>query len=184
MATLLIMALRQESQNLFENMQIFPAYCGVGQLNAAYTTHKLILERKPQHVLNLGTAGSHTLPVGTLVECTSFVQRAPADTLTIPTKTLHTPSRTDLPPAVCGTADFISTSPSSFKCDVMDMEAYAMAFVCEKMQIPFTSIKYVTDQSDAKTAEDWKHNLLPGAHMLLEQYKKNFSGAQGEINKR
>lgn len=184
MATLLIMALPQESQNLFESVQIFPAYCGVGQINAAYNTHKLILERNPKRIVNLGTAGSHTLAVGTLVECTTFIQRSPPDLTTVPAKILRTNPMTDLTTAVCGTADFISTSPAPETCDVMDMEAYAMAFVCEKFRVPFTSIKYVTDQSDTKTVADWKQNLLPAARTLLEQYQKNFSGTADEITQR
>ena len=171
MATLLIMALPEESQNRFENAQIEVHYSGIGAVKAAYLTHKLILERKPSRIVNLGTAGSFKFKQAELVECSSFVQRFPTN-LTIPGFAKITASEflTNFPKAVCGSGDFIQSEPgASF--DIMDMEAYAIAYVCAKLNVSFHSIKYVTDSSNENTYKDWKKNLNSASAALLEVYK-------------
>ena len=172
MATLLIMALKQESQNVFETNSVQPYYCGVGLLKAAFNAHKLILEHKPTRVLNLGTAGSHNFKQGTLVECTSFVQRYPNDFYPLKNKTLKTPSISSLPQVICGSGDYIETGKSLVHCDVMDMEAYALAYVCEQLKVPFNSIKYVSDNSDADMVSHWHSALQDAALKLFNEYQK------------
>ena len=172
MATLLIMALPEESQLVFENNGHKPFYCGVGQTKAAFFTHKLITEQKIKHVINLGTAGSHRFKQGDLVECTSFIQRRANDFYPIKSPTLKTNPRTDLPAAVCGTGDFIETAKPLVPCDVMDMEAYAMAFVCQQLKVDFTSIKYVSDSSDEHMVKHWQACLQDAATKLFNEYKK------------
>lgn len=170
MATLLIMALKEESQQLFESNGIQPHYCGVGQVPAAYLTQKLIIEQKPQRIINLGTVGSHSFKQGDLVECTSFVQRPANDFLPNKSKIIKVNAVTQLPHAVCGTGDFIEKSKPLIHCDVMDMEAYAIAYICEKYQVEFHSIKYVTDYSDANIKQDWQSNLKNASEKLLNAY--------------
>lgn len=172
MATLLIMALQEESQGLFEAHGISPNYCGIGLIKAAFITQQLILEKKPTRVLNLGTAGSHTFKQGQLVECTSFVHRQPSGFQTISQKKISTHQITNLPQALCGSADFIENSQPTTSCDVMDMEAYAMAFVCAQFQIPFHSVKFISDYSDKNLLQDWKKNLRQGAEKLLKIYRE------------
>lgn len=176
MATLLIMALPDESQMVFEGNGHKPFYCGVGQTKAAFFTQKLITERKTEnqvkHVINLGTAGSHSFKHGELVECTSFIQRYPNDFNPVKSKVLKTMARTQLPPVICGTGDFIETSKPLVQCDVMDMEAYAMAFVCQQLGVEFTSIKYVSDSSDQHMVKHWQSCLQDAAVQLFNEYKK------------
>lgn len=172
MATLLIMALPDESQMVFENNGHKPFYCGIGQTKAAFHTQKLITEHKAKHVINLGTAGSHTFKQGDLVECTSFVQRYPNDFFPLKSKVLKTKARTSLSTAVCGTGDFIESSKPLVQCDVMDMEAYAMAYVCQQLGVEFTSIKYVSDYSDHQIIESWRSCLQDAANKLYNEYEK------------
>ena len=171
MATILIMALKEESQGLFEKNEIIPHYCGMGQVKAAFYTQKLIHELKPKHVINLGTAGSYSFKQGDLVECTSFVQRRANNFLPFKSKTLNTPALTDLASASCGTGDFIDKDACLVNCDVVDMEAYAMAYVCEQLQVGFTSIKYVSDNSNEAISKDWGANLNEASEKLLVAYK-------------
>lgn len=170
MATLLVMALKHESQGLFESHNITPHYTGVGQVKAAFHTHKLIQLHKPTRIINLGTAGSLSYPQSSLVECTSFVQRQPFPSKLPPSKVLTTAASTSLPHVICGTADYIETSTPLTPCDVMDMEAYAIAFVCQQLSIPFTCIKYVSDSSDENVFTDWTSHLGKSSQKLLEQY--------------
>ena len=44
-------------------------------------------------------------------------------------------------------------------CDAVDMESYAMAFVCQKYRIPFLSIKYITDVVGQNSQQHWEDKL-------------------------
>jgi len=48
-------------------------------------------------------------------------------------------------------------------CDVVDMEAYALAKVCTLEEIRFTSVKYITDGADDNASVDWESNLKHAA---------------------
>lgn len=172
MATLVIMALQDESQGLFEAGGITPLYSGVGQVKATHSLTHWIHKLNPTSVINVGTAGSHKLPQGTLVECTSFVQRLPNKDWPMKSKKIQTDKRTQLLSAVCGTGDFIELNQSLTECDVMDMEAYALAYVCEQLKVPFCSIKYISDNSNEGLITDWKKNLKLSAEKLLAEVKK------------
>src|SRR5690242_14404101 len=80
MKTLVVMALAVESQGLFESAGVPVLFTGVGKINAAAALTRRLTENRlarelPSLVVNFGTAGSHTLPSGSLVACRAFVQR-------------------------------------------------------------------------------------------------------------
>lgn len=133
---------------------------------------KWLQQYKPARVLNLGTVGSRKYKPGSLVECTSFVQRQPNDVLKMPNQMIKTEPITNLPQVVCGTGDFIETGAPITPCDVFDMESYALAFTCQKMNTLFQSIKYVTDSSDANLVSEWQNNLGKAAQTLLQQLRE------------
>jgi adenosylhomocysteine nucleosidase len=172
MQTLVVMALKAESQGIFEAAGFHVFYCGVGSVKSTHNLTKWIFEHKPQRVINLGTVGSHRHPTGTLVECISFTHRQPHNAIKIPIAVLPGKATTDLPKAICGSADFVEQASAQAECDVFDMEAYALAYVCQKMNVAFTSIKYVTDSSDQNLIQDWQKNLKPAALALLKQLKE------------
>lgn len=156
---LLIMALREESGGLLENHGFYVHYSGLGMVNAASKMTELVITLKPDRVINLGTAGSFTLPQGILVEIESLVQRGHVISFIRDRKKLKTIS--ELPKAVCGTADFVEVEKSSNALyNVMDMEALAYAQACDFLGIPFHSFKFVTDSSDFNTLNDWRTNLV------------------------
>lgn len=172
MQTLVVIALKVESQGLFEAAGYSVFYCGVGSVRATHHMTQWLQQHKPDRVINLGTVGSHNFKQGDLVECTSFVQRQPNDFLKMPSQILKTPAAlTNLPQAVCGSGDFIETSAPITACDVFDMEAYALAFTCQKMNTPFHCIKYVTDSSNESLVQDWQKNLNQAALTLLQLLK-------------
>ncbi len=172
MASLLIMALKEESQGAFEQMNFDPHYSGVGLVKASFYTQKWISEYKPKHVFNLGTAGSFSIPQGSLIECSEFTQRSANNYVNFNFKPIQNKTITDLPKAKCGSADFIEKNNSLTSCDVMDMEAYAIAYVCSQLNVPFTSIKYVSDSSNENLIQDWKLNLKKASLALVEIYEK------------
>jgi adenosylhomocysteine nucleosidase len=178
--TVIIMALPYESQGLFEKKGIEVHYSGIGKINAAFKATELLTSGQIKHVLNLGTAGSHQFPAHQLVECLSFVQRdmdltkvgvplgkTPGDSLA---GMIQVDAITNLPKGVCGTGDCVELGTPKLDCDLMDMEAYALAKVCRKLNVNFNSIKYITDQSDANTRDDWKANVLMASQELLKIY--------------
>lgn len=177
---ILLMALPSESQGLFEKENISVHYCGIGKINAAHKTTELIYLHKPKCILNLGTAGSHKYKTHELIECTAYVQKDMDITpLGFPlgqTPLDHIPGKiesetiTNLKKGICGTGDVFEIGQPKLACDLVDMEAYAIAKVCKKMNVNFTAIKYITDGSDPHSKEDWFKNLRPAAEALLKIY--------------
>ena len=179
----LIMALPGESQGLFEAENFQVNYCGIGKVNAALMAMDLIHKTQCKVMVNLGTAGSAKFKTHELIEVSSFVQRdmdisplgfkvgeTPFDPL--PGAIDLIPYFSHLPKGVCGTGDTFETGRPKVDCDLVDMEGYAIAKVCRKMGVQFISLKYITDGADDKAHNDWAANLLPGAKMLLESFKK------------
>jgi adenosylhomocysteine nucleosidase len=76
-----------------------------------------------------------------------------------------------LPTAVCGSGDSFATTVSGMDCDVVDMEAYALAKVCWHEKAPFACAKYVSDGADHAAADDWQRNLHRAAAEFLSLYR-------------
>lgn len=181
--TALIVALPMETQGLFDQLKIPVHYCGIGKVNAAFKTAEVIMKTKCERVINLGTAGSHRFPTHSLIECSGFLQRdmdlsplgfplgeTPMDD--IKGLVIEVPTfLADLPKGICGTGDRFEVGPPRLHCDLVDMEAYAIAKVCRKMKVEFTSLKYITDGSDDQAHKDWFENLKPASKKLLEAYQ-------------
>jgi adenosylhomocysteine nucleosidase len=167
---LIVMALPQESDGLIEKViekngnQAVLIYTGVGLISAAQKTTEAILKFQPVSVLNLGTAGSRKFSISQLIECTEFIYRGETSYM-IKNKHKVDPL-TNLSRAICASADHVDMNENALKYEVMDMEAYAIAKVCEEYNVRFNSIKYVTDSSDETMLQDWKVNLKHGATAL------------------
>jgi len=180
------MALEAESDGVFAAAGVPVLYCGVGKVNAAIAlTRALCLHEHPGPpplVLNFGTAGSRVHPSGTLLACHEFVQRdmdvrglgfalgvTPFDAA--PPTLAFDPVFTHLTPAVCGSGDSFATGECAVACDVVDMEAYALAKVCKSLGAPFGCVKYVTDGADHAAAGDWQSNVHKAAAAFLTLYR-------------
>jgi adenosylhomocysteine nucleosidase len=79
---------------------------------------------------------------------------------------------TDVPNAICGTGDAFQTSRAPVECDVVDMEAYALAKVCWAEGAPFGCLKYITDGADDAAASDWRDNLHKVADEFMREYRR------------
>jgi adenosylhomocysteine nucleosidase len=185
---LLVMALPLESQGVFERADIPVLYTGIGKVNATYA----LTRRLSQYiragapvplVINLGTVGSRRHATGSILECHGFVQRDMDVTgLGVPlgvTPFEDIPARLEfprqfpqLPGGVCGSGDSFVMSEIAVECDVMDMEAYALAKVCLLERVAFTSVKYVTDGADHASGQDWKTNLKLASEQFLILYRR------------
>lgn len=178
----LLMALPSESHGLFEKKNIPIHYTGIGKVNAALTAMNVIQQTQCKTIINLGSAGSHRFKTHDLVEVSQFVQRdmdisplgfkigeTPFDEIPFEISTIQ--FHTELPRGICGTGDSFETGQPKVACDLVDMEAFAIAKVCKKMKVNFISIKYITDGADHNAHNDWEANLVTGAHKLLECYE-------------
>ena len=185
---LIVCALPEETQNQLEDYRVL--YTGVGKINATYEliTELIVLnriEKKPKLVINFGTAGSDDIPIHTLVDCTKFIQRdMDASGLGFPKgmtpfcppdgnehvldlSHVKNPIGKNL---TCGTGDnFVQDVSKELPgMDVFDMESYALAKTCWKSDVDFVSYKYITDNVNEKSADDWEKNCGKG----IKEFKK------------
>jgi adenosylhomocysteine nucleosidase len=184
---LIVMALPIEAQDVFENAGIPVLYTGVGKVNAAMAlTRELATYRQSSlplpAIVNFGSAGSPRFPAGAVVACTTFHQRdmdvsglgfAPGTTPyeEIPAALEFPTPFADLPRVSCGTGDSFVTGPLALQCDVVDMEAYALAKVCHVEGVDFACAKFVSDGADHAAASDWQANLHRAAEQFLALYR-------------
>ena len=157
-------ALESEAAKLFDNFPFI--ICGIGKVNATYHLMKAIQKRKPSLIINLGSAGSNHFHKGDVVCCHQFVQRD-MDVRGLGFEQYETPlsgippilnyglSYENLPNGICGTGDSFEMEHAESIYNVVDMEAYALALVAKKEEIPFLCLKYISDGADDNAAEDW-----------------------------
>jgi adenosylhomocysteine nucleosidase len=184
---LIVMALPQESRGLLENAGADVLYTGVGKVNAAAALARRLAEIRCSQgelpfVVNMGTAGSRSVPAHTLVAATRFAQRdmdvsglgfepgvTPFDptpaVIEIPHLFAH------LPAALCSTADSFATHRHEISGDVVDMEAFALACVCFAEKARFACVKYVTDGADSDSAAHWEAALDNAARSFLTTFQ-------------
>jgi adenosylhomocysteine nucleosidase len=182
---LIVCALEVETQNQLNDWNVL--YTGVGKVNATYHMTKGILDgithgQRPRMVINYGTAGSRKIKKKTLVDCTRFIQRD-MDVTGLGFMKGETPFEKDIPiviesdclfnpigrNATCGTGDNFAEDKSQYYGEVVDMEAYALAKVCQWYDVPFVSFKYITDGADEQAHEDWEANLSDGIVQFKNQ---------------
>ena len=188
---LIVCALEMETKGKLDDRNII--YTGVGKVNATYElTAELFFQMKlskvPKLVINFGTAGSREIPIYTLVDCTKFIQRD-MDKTALGFVRGETAFETNVPMMidfsyvdnpigknyVCGTGDnFVQDISKEIEhIDVFDMEAYALAKTCWKNEIDFVSYKYITDNANEKSANDWLENCSTSVNKfkkVLEYY--------------
>ncbi|HBH25895.1 MAG TPA: nucleosidase [Rhodospirillaceae bacterium] len=172
---LIVFALESESRGLFAPHRVL--HTGVGKVNAAHALTKAIDAERPGVVINLGSAGSAVHAAGSVVACTAFVQRdmdvtplgfaphaTPFDATPVPLVYGHPVP--GLPEATCGTGDRFETAHTGGGYDIVDMEAFALALVCQREDVPFACLKYISDGADGAAAQDWGKALEDGAAKL------------------
>jgi adenosylhomocysteine nucleosidase len=141
-------------------------YTGVGKVNSCISAMELIKEKKPSLVVNVGTAGACRNDIAGIIECGVFKDRDDTNEFNNKNKieldhSLYTVSTGD---------NFASDKVEG--CDVVDMEAYAIASVCQRYGVEFKCYKYITDYTDQEAKENWKDNLCKGKSLFLEKLHK------------
>src|SRR5215831_6930254 len=184
---LVVMALEIEGQGIFERERIPVLYTGIGKVNAAVALTRKLVELKQTAqplplVVNFGSAGSKKFSSGTLVSCTRFIQRdMDVSGLGFPigvTPFENVPATLSFPEVfaelhsgTCGSGDSFDTS-ANHTCDLVDMEAYALAKVCWIEKAQFACVKFITDGADANAAANWEQNVHRAAEHFLELFER------------
>lgn len=152
-------------------------YTGVGKINAASAATLALLALRPRLVVNYGTAGKiHKMHNG-LVEVAHVIQR---DMMPMP---LAPRGRTPFSPeidrlssgrdgVICGTGDSFVTAPDPWlvenEIDIVDMELYAIAHVCQRHALPWRAFKFITDEADDNAADHWQDNVKAGEDLFWD----------------
>lgn len=177
MKPLIVFAMKEESKDAFCEYDLL--HTGIGKVNASYSLSSRIKENKPSIVINLGTAGSRKHGGGTVVNCTRFIQRD-MDVTFLGFEKWQTPFSQDpviiehgmkidgIIEGICGTGDNFDSSDAANDFDVVDMEAYALALICQRENIPFMCLKYISDGANDEAGNDWNKALEIAANKLKD----------------
>jgi adenosylhomocysteine nucleosidase len=175
---LIVFAMKEESQDVFNAYDVL--HTGIGKINAASALmERLIAGPPPSVVINMGTAGSRKHKGGSIINPTTFIQRD-MDVTALGFEQFQTPFSND--PTVleyglslpgftqgsCGTGDNFDATEAAGSFDVVDMEAYALALICQRRSVPFVCLKYISDGADGDAHADWNAAL----HHTAEELKK------------
>ena len=177
MKTLILVALPEElDKNLVDHPVV---YTGVGLSNAAMHTTSAILKHRPDRVINYGSAGSLKGITG-LNSVTSVCQRD-ADCSPLRERgymlgenVLYYHSK-EVGVKVGSGNNFV-TNPDQWTldhCDLVDMELWSIAKVCEHVKIPWISRKWVSDNADGEAGATWEDALLAGQTAFVEWINNN-----------
>ena len=162
--TALIIALPQEAEGI-KGYSIYLSGCG--KVNATIATMKAIHDGH-NLIINYGSAGA-TSDVTGLVEVTGYVDRD-MDVRPLGFRLGQTPFeegiRIGRRGLVVGSGDSFAIGKPEIECDIVDMEAYAIARVCKKYDIDFKCFKYISDKADENAASDWRENIKKGNELF------------------
>ena len=142
--------------------------CADRYWKSAFHLSEAIQQVKPDIVINQGTAGTINHQVGDVFVCRHFVDRDmhkmtglgmeyridSSELLAARGFCQHWTES-----ATCNTGDSFLTELTDIEGDVVDMEAYAQAFVCRAKEIPFISVKYVSDVIGQNSVKHWEDRL-------------------------
>lgn len=154
---------------------------GVGKVKSAYYVSEVLNQAKPDLVINVGTAGSVDCQVGDILVCRHFIDRDmqklanmgleyeidSSALLTEKGYCMHWAGE-----GICNTGDTFLTELSDVKGDVVDMEAFAQAFVCRVKNVPFIAVKYVTDIIGQNSVKHWEDKLADARKGLGEFFEQ------------
>lgn len=166
-----------------EEVQVGYLRTGVGKVKSAFYLSEAISHAQPDLVVNVGTAGTIRHQVGDIFVCRHFVDRDmqklvelgmeyeidSMDLLSQKGYCLHWPAG-----GVCNTGDTFLTELSDVSGDVVDMEAYAQALVCRAKNVPFISVKYVTDIIGQNSVKHWCR-CSEGVGRILREVRRSLA---------
>ena len=166
MKTSIIIALPEEAEDL-KGYSIYLSGCG--KVNATIAAMEAI-DSGAKRIINYGTAGA-VGDISGLVEVTGYVDRD-MDVRPLGFRLGQTPFeegvRIGKRGLVVGSGDSFAVGKPEIECDIVDMEAYAIARVCKKYDVEFRCFKYISDKADENAASDWNENIRKANQLFQE----------------
>ena len=174
-----LIAVMDEAYGLEDHTKIIT---GVGKINATFAAC-VAANTGVKKIFNFGTAGvvRDKSLIGKLVRVQHIVQRdmmaMPLELRGVtPYETGACASTISIPKInsgiTLGTGDsFVNGHDEWFgteSVDIVDMEAYAIAKVCKRLNIEFECYKYVSDFADESADVDWRNNVNKGTALFKE----------------
>ena len=155
-------------------------FTGVGKVCAATALARYLAEHPSvKYVINYGTAGGikgvskgHIYPVNRFVESdfrSCSVNLPHSDIIEFDT---WLEGEDHL---CCSTQDHFVTDPTELndvpfgdQVNLVDMESYALAYVCEQFGVQFMCYKYISDDADETAAAEWVENVDGGEEQFIK----------------
>jgi len=155
-------------------------FSGVGKINATMAAYRAFSEGYKE-VINIGSCGSLKHTPGEIVKVGQVFQDIDATPLQ---EYGHTPFEAashqividTVSPITCFTTDYFYDAKQRLKysdsylkmidkCSAFDMECFALAKVCKRFNVKFSSYKWVSDDGDASS---WKEMCHIGFNKVKE----------------
>jgi adenosylhomocysteine nucleosidase len=152
----------------------YPIYqVGIGKINSAMNMMKLIHKHKPEFVINFGSCGNlKNHKVGKVMKVGKVfnnIDVRPFAEYGCTPETPHCEIKLSDSEIKCFTTDQIYDNTRTDyaqkylemieKCDIVDMECYSLAYVCNQFGVEFESYKWVSDDGNVDT---WEENASIG----------------------
>ena len=185
--TVFIVALPEETGLVSDILGHPIIYSGVGKINATMAAYRAFSEGYKQ-VINIGSCGSLKHSAGTVIKVGAVFQDIDGTPLCeygeTPFEAKGNNKQIVLDRKLqvwftCFTTDYfydhnqIDKYSSNYlemvnSCSILDMECYALAKVCKRFNLQFSSYKWVSDDGDGG---DWAENCQIGLNKVIQILK-------------
>jgi adenosylhomocysteine nucleosidase len=176
---IILVALPEELD--YRQVSVPVIYTGVGLSNAAVIAYEAVMKYRPSMVINYGSAGALTNIQGLLTvshvcqrdaDCSPLRERGYmlGENILYYTSMHDTDAETGLR---CGSGNNFVTDPDAWTrqhCDIVDMELWSIAKVCDRFNIPWISKKWISDNADSGAAASWEENVARGEEEFINWY--------------
>ena len=175
--TVIVTALVQELPTFWGGPVLFT---GVGKVQAATALSRyLALNPHIDTVINYGTAGGiKGVTKGQVYPINKFVESDfRSCSLNLPHRDMIAFDSwlSDVDHLCASTQDHFVTDPTELddvpfgkEVTVVDMESYALAYVCQQFGVQFICYKYISDAADESAAAEWVENVDGGEEQFIK----------------
>lgn len=175
--TLIVTALEAELPTFWGGPVLFTS---IGKVCAATALSKYLAQHPNiKRVINYGTAGGiKGVTKGQVYPINKFVESDfRSCSLNLPHRDMIAFDSwlSDVDHLCASTQDHFVTDPTELddvpfgrEVNVVDMESYALAYVCQQFGVQFMCYKYISDDADESAATEWVENVHGGEEQFIK----------------